>query len=331
MAYSPSREDIDDRIQVQVLELPEVEEALLEIRSGLLRKPREISSKFFYDDYGSALFDQICDLPEYYQTRTERALLSQFGKRILEESGADVLVELGSGMSSKTRVLLDLMERTKRISLYVPFDVNEGVIQRVAGQLTTEYQDLRIHGVVGDFMKHVEFIPDEGKRLVIFLGGTIGNLLPNVAISLLTEVGAQMRKGEYFLLGTDLIKAVDRLEAAYNDSQGITAEFNKNVLRVLNDLVGADFDQEAFEHRAFYDREMNRIEMWLRSTRLQEVSLPRIEMEAVFQKGEEILTEISVKYDRERAEALFKKSGLQMVEWMTDPEELFALSLAKKV
>ncbi len=302
-----------------------------EIRLGLLRRPREISPKYFYDDYGSALFERICDLPEYYQTRTERALLIRFAERIVELSGADALVELGSGSSSKTRLLLDAIARAEKLSLFVPFDVNEGVVQQVAADFTDHYDGLRVHGVVGDFMKHVAFIPDGGRRLVIFLGGTVGNLLPHKAVSLLSEVSNGMDSGEFFLLGTDLVKDVDRLEAAYNDSQGVTAQFNKNALRVLNHLVDADFDPDAFEHRAFYNRETNWIEMRLRSMRDQVVRLPGIEMQIAFPRGEEILTEISMKYDRDGVEALLKESGFQMVEWLTDPEELFALSLAKKV
>lgn len=318
-------------VAIDVLETLDLEETRSEIRLGLLRRPREISPKFFYDDRGAALFERICDLPEYYLTRTERALLTRFADRIAKWSRADALVELGSGSSSKTRLLLDALARTGRLSLYVPLDVNEGAVQRVATDLTADYPGLRVHGVVGDFMKHLDYIPDGGRRLVIFLGGTIGNLRPHRAVALLSRVSAQMRPGEFFLLGADLIKDVDRLEAAYNDAQGVTAEFNKNVLRALNNLLDADFDPDAFEHRAFYDREHNWIEMRLRSRRRQLVRLPGVALEIAFHEGEEILTEISAKYDRRGVQDMLERSGFRPVEWMTDPESLFALSLAKKV
>ncbi|MFQ5915170.1 MAG: L-histidine N(alpha)-methyltransferase [Nitrospinota bacterium] len=330
MARTPRKGHRDKRVVIDVLERPDMEEKRAEIRLGLLRRPREISSKFFYDDRGSALFERICDLPEYYPTRTERALLARFAERIVSVSRADVLVELGSGSSSKTSLLLDAMARARRLSLYVPLDVNESAVQQVAADLTARYGGLRVRGLIGDFMKHLGHIPDGGRRLVIFLGGTIGNLRPHEATALLSQVAARMSAGEFFLLGTDLIKDVDRLEAAYNDAQGVTAEFNKNVLSVLNRLVDADFDPDAFEHRSFYNRERNWIEMRLRSTRDQVVRLPGVGMEIAFDRGEEILTEISAKYDRDRVEDLLKKCGFQMVDWLTDPENPFALTIAKK-
>jgi L-histidine N-alpha-methyltransferase len=294
--------DPGGRIVVDVLEQGGVKETLSELRVGLLLTPREISSKFFYDDRGSALFERICDLPEYYPTRVERALLTRFADRIVDRSRADVLVELGSGSSVKTRLLLDALARANRLSAYVPFDVNQSFVREVAADLTAGYPGLRVHGVVGDFMKHLMYIPDGGRRLVIFLGGTIGNIQPGRAVAFLSEVSDRMSAGELLLLGTDLAKDVDRLEAAYNDAQG-----------------------------AFYNRERDWIEMRLRSNREQVVRLPGIEMEIAFKRGEEILTEISVKYDRARVEALLRESGFEMVEWLTDPENLFALSLAKRV
>jgi L-histidine N-alpha-methyltransferase len=334
MTRSRTGSDPGGRIVIDVLEQGGEEggkETLSEIRLGLLRTPREISSKFFYDDRGSALFERICDLPEYYPTRVERALLTRFADRIVDRSRADVLVELGSGSSTKTRLLLDALARANRLSAYVPFDVNQSFVRQVAADLTAGYPGLRVHGVVGDFMKHLMYIPDGGRRLVIILGGTIGNIQPSRAAAFLSEVSDRMSAGEFFLLGTDLIKDVDRLEAAYNDTQGVTAEFNLNALRVMNDLLDGDFDPEGFEHRALYNRERDRIETRLRSKREQVVRLPGIEMEIAFERGEEILTEISVKYDRPRVEALLRESGFEMVEWLTDPENLFALSLAKRV
>lgn len=331
MNANRSEDDIERRILVEVLEPLERGDTVSEIRAGLLKTPREISSKFFYDNRGSALFERICELPEYYPTRTERALLERNADRIVEASGADVLVELGSGSSTKTRILLDAMERAGHLAVYAPIDVNESFVQKVAVNLTVGYPGLRVHGVAGDFVKHLECFPDGGRRLVIFLGGTIGNFRPSEAISILFGVCEKLRPGEFFLLGADLIKDVNRLEAAYNDSQGVTAEFNLNILRVLNGLVDSDFDPGAFEHRAFYSRETNWIEMRLRSTRRQHVRLNGIDLELELQEGEEILTEISSKYDRGKVGGLLEESGFEMIDWMTDPDDLFSLSLARKL
>jgi len=304
--------------------------ARAELREALLRRPREIPSKLFYDDRGSALFERITELPEYYQTRTELALLTAIAPRLVAASGAEELVEIGSGAATKTRVLLDCMEQEGKLSLYVPFDVAQGTMRRVAEELTAEYPGLAVHGVVGDFMAHLGHIPEGGRRLVIFLGGTIGNLRPAEAGEFLTGLGREMSPGDCFLLGTDLVKPVERLEAAYNDAQGVTAEFNRNILLAVNDLTGGDFDPRAFRHQAFYNRDEQRIEMWLVSLVRQRVRLPAIDLACELAEGEEILTEISAKYDRPRLESLLTASGFQPVDWYTDPENLFALSLSKK-
>ncbi len=303
---------------------------LTELREALLSTPRRIPSKFFYDDHGSGLFERITELPEYYQTRTEGALLASIADRIAEITRAEDLVEIGAGAATKTRILLDALRRAGTLRLYVPVDVAEGTMRRVAEELVAEYPGLKVHGLVGDFMTQLDSIPNGGRRLVIFLGGTIGNLRPEEARSFLRRLQREIAPGDFFLLGVDLVKPVARVEAAYNDAAGVTAEFNRNILRVVNGLTGGDFDPGAFGHRAFYNRETDWIEMWLVSERDQTVHLPALGLEIEIRKGEEILTEISAKYDRKRAEELLAGTGFEPLEWYTDPEELFGLALARR-
>jgi L-histidine N-alpha-methyltransferase len=305
---------------------------LAEIRRDLLRTPREIAPKHFYDDRGSRLFEDICELPEYYPTRTEAALLRRHSDRIVQRAAASELVDLGAGSAVKTRWLLDAMARTGRLAEYVPFDFSEGMVRRVAAELTREYPGMHVRGLVGDFILQLDHLPParHGGRLVAFLGGTIGNFRPDEARGFLTRLAARMPPGEFFLLGTDLVKDPGRLEAAYDDAAGVTAEFDLNVLFVLNRLLGGDFDPGAFRHRAFYDRRQRWIEMRLVATRDQVVHLPAIDLELPLAEGEEIRTEISAKYDRASAAQLLETAGFEPVEWYTDPENLFGLSLARR-
>jgi L-histidine N-alpha-methyltransferase len=301
-----------------------------ELAAGLRRRPREIPSKLFYDERGSALFEKITELPEYYQTRTEWALLERVADPVIAASGACELIEIGSGAATKTRTLLDAMERAGRLELYVPFDVAEGTMRRSSEELIAAYPGLAVHGVVGDFMVHLGRIPDGERRLIVFLGGTIGNLGPAEVRRFLTDLESAMSPGDHFLVGVDLIKDAVRLEAAYNDAAGVTAEFNKNVLHAVNRLTGGDFDPTAFRHQAPYNQELHRIEMWLFSRAAQVVHLPAIGLDLEFTEGEGIRTEISTKYDRPRIEALLLESGLAPLGWYTDPEDLFGLSLSRK-
>ncbi|MFQ5600879.1 MAG: L-histidine N(alpha)-methyltransferase [Candidatus Krumholzibacteriia bacterium] len=301
------------------------------IRRGLLRTPREISPQFFYDEHGSQLFVKITELPEYYQTRPARALLERIADESVRESGAEVLVELGSGAATKTRVLLDAMNRSDRLGVYVPFDVSEGIVRRTAGELVSEYPGLHVHAVIGEFMEHIDEIPRHGRRLVIFLGGTIGNYDRVSARRFLSRVAEATRPGESFLLGTDLIKDTATVEAAYNDVQGVTAEFNRNILRVMNRVADGDFDPEGFEHRALYDESNHWIEMRLVASRAQAVRLAAIGMQVHFRSGDGIRTEISAKFDRQRVEQLLGASGFRMTGWYTDPQRLFALTLARRI
>ena len=301
-----------------------------EMRRALTSTPRSLPTKYLYDDRGSELFEQICELPEYYQTRTESKLLSACADQLVAMSGAEELVELGSGAATKTRVLLDAMARAKQLRFYVPFDVSEGIVRRVARELVKEYESLKIHGVVGDFLAHLEHIPEGGRRLVIFLGGTIGNLGREAALSFLSSIQKEMASGDFFLLGVQLETDIHRLEMAYNDAQGVTAQFNKNILHVMQKLVGATLNPETFQHVALYNHVEHRIEMWLRSVKEQKIDVPGINLSFTLHKGEDILTEISTKYDRSRTETLLKQSGFQIVEWFTDPEQLMGLALACK-
>lgn len=326
-----STTSVSDRITIDVHLDPAAEdEALAALREALAETPRRIPSRFFYDDLGSELFERITELPEYYQTRTEAALLRESADDIVRASGAEELVELGSGAAVKTRILLDAMERADQLLLYVPMDVSEGTVRRSALELAERYPKLQVHGVVGDFLLHLEEIPAGGRRLVIFLGGTIGNFTPAAAREFLALVGDRMSPGDAFLLGTDRIKPVARVEAAYNDGAGVTAEFNLNILRVVNRLVDGDFDPSRFAHRAFYNPDHHWIELRLVSRVDQTVHLPRLGLELQIAAGEELLTEISTKYDEERAAKLLTEAGFEVLRWYTDAEELFGLTLARR-
>ncbi len=301
-----------------------------EIRTGLLSTPRRLPTKYFYDDHGSALFERICTVPEYYPTRTEHQLLKTVADDVIARTCAEELVELGSGAATKTRVLLDAMARTNRLRFYVPFDFSEGIVRRVAQELVEEYKGLHVHGVVGDFLAHLEHIPQGGRRLVVFLGGTIGNLGPEAAPAFLSSVADEMDPGDFFLLGVQLITDVERLEAAYNDSSGLSAAFNKNILSVLKVVIGAEFDPDNFDHVARFNHDEQQIEMYLRSVCRQVIPIPELELTLRLDEGEEILTEISRKYTHHHVEALLTSAGFNPVAWYTDPAKLHGLALAQK-
>ncbi|HEX5929354.1 MAG TPA: L-histidine N(alpha)-methyltransferase [Solirubrobacterales bacterium] len=304
-----------------------------DVRAGLCAYPKELAPKYFYDDRGSRLFEQITELPEYYPTRAEREVLDERSAEILAAAGAPgTLVELGSGSAAKTRHLLDAMRDASTLQTYVPVDISEEITQRTAASLVDEYPGLAVRGLVCDFEQHLERIPDgEGRRLIAFLGGTVGNLYPRQRHAFLERIAALLGPGDHLLLGTDLIKDADRLEAAYNDGAGITAEFNKNVLEVLNRQLGADFELDSFEHVARYDAEAERMDIRLRSLLDQEVRLEELDLEISFAAGEEMRTEISTKFTRERLESVYAGAGLQLRGWFTDSAGDYALSLARRV
>jgi L-histidine N-alpha-methyltransferase len=289
------------------------------VLDGLTRPAKELPPKHLYDARGSELFDRITELPEYYPTRAERAILQARADDIVATTGARELVELGAGTAAKTRVLLDAMARAGTLWRYVPFDVEGGMVRDTAAALAEEYPGLEVDGITGDFEHDLDQIPPPqpgSPRIVAFLGGTIGNFIP----------GSRRR---FLLLGTDLVKDPAVLEAAYDDSQGVTAEFNLNMLRVLNRELDADFDAGNFEHVAFYDEAREWIEMRLRARRAHAVRVAAIDLDLEFDRGEELRTEISAKFTPERVRGDLAAAGLELVEWMTDPEGLFALSLSR--
>jgi L-histidine N-alpha-methyltransferase len=300
-----------------------------DVREGLSCPFKELPPKYFYDARGSKLFEQITELPEYYPTRAERSILESGAADIVAAAGPTTLIELGSGAAAKTRYLLDAMRDAGSLETYVPVDISEEITRRVAEELVSEYDGLRVHGVVCDYETHLERVPREEGGLIAFLGGTVGNFRPGPRRSFLARIATLMYPGDRFLLGTDLVKDPGVLEAAYNDSQGITAEFNKNVLRVLNRELDAGFEPEAFEHVAFWDADNEWIDIRLRSLVEQFIDIRDLDMQVHFARNEEMRTEISTKFTRERLEASYADAGLQLVEWWTDPEGLFALSLAR--
>jgi L-histidine N-alpha-methyltransferase len=302
-----------------------------DVREGLSASPKELSPKYFYDERGSLLFEQITELEEYYPTRAERAILAARSAEILAAAGTPgTLVEFGSGSASKTRHLLSAMRDAECLRTYVPVDISEEITHTTAETLVEEYPGLDVRGLVCDFESDLERIHSDGSpRLIAFLGGTIGNLYPGERREFLTRIAALFGPGDHLLLGTDLVKDTARLEAAYDDDAGVTAEFNKNVLAVLNRELAADFDLDAFEHVSRYDAREERMDIRLRSLAAQTVHLAALEMTIQFAAGEEMRTEISTKFTRERLEAVYAEAGLEMRGWFTDPAGDYALSLAR--
>jgi L-histidine N-alpha-methyltransferase len=299
-----------------------------DVAAGLTSVPKELPSKWFYDEVGSGLFEAITRLPEYYPTRAERAILVARAAEVAEHSGADTLIELGSGTSEKTRLLLDALARRQRLRRFVPFDVDEVTLRAASAAVAGEYPGVEVHAVVGDFEHHLDLLPAGGRRLVAFLGSTIGNLTPERRSAFLKAVGASLQSGDGFLLGTDLVKDVGRLEAAYDDSAGVTAAFNRNLLVRLNRELRADFVTERFEHVARFDVEREWIEMCLRSTCDQVVTVAALGLEVSFAAGEEMRTEISAKFRPEGIEGELVAAGLRPARFWTDPDGDFGLSLA---
>jgi L-histidine N-alpha-methyltransferase len=303
-----------------------------DVLDGLTRPFKELPPKHFYDSRGSELFELICELPEYYPTRTEMQILTERADEIVAEIGAGELVELGSGAAEKARVLLAAMERAGTLSRYVPLDVSEAALEESARTLVDEYDGLEIHGVIGDFERHLDGVPDADgdARLVALLGGTIGNFPPGTRRRLLRKIGGLLGDEDRLLLGTDLVKDPAVIEAAYDDADGITAEFNRNVLHVINRELDANFPVEQFEHVAFFDREREWIEMRLRAREACKVDIDGVGLTVDFASGEELRTEISAKFTRERVEADFEAAGLTLERWYTDEDDLFALSLGRR-
>ncbi len=299
-----------------------------DVRSGLTAQPKELLPKWFYDKRGCELFDDITRLVEYYPTRREREILAREAHVIAELCAADTLIELGSGTSEKTRLLLDACTATGMLRTFVPFDVSEETLRAAGMAITEDYPRLDVHAIVGDFDHHLDLLPGDGRRLVAFLGGTIGNFPPEKRSLFLRELSMSLHPGDALLLGADLVKDPGRLVAAYDDAKGVTAEFNRNVLHVLNRELGANFDVESFVHIARWDPDNEWIEMRLRSTRAQSVTLPAVDLQVDFAEGEELRSEISAKFRRVRIERELSEAGLEPTHWWTDASSDFSLSLS---
>jgi L-histidine N-alpha-methyltransferase len=299
-----------------------------DVRAGFATTPKSLPPKWFYDAAGSDLFDQITRLPEYYPTRTEAQILRDRSAEIVAAAGADTLVELGSGTSEKTRMLLDAMRDGGMLRRFVPFDVDAGVLRSAGEAIGNEYPGIEIDAVCGDFEEHLGKIPRVGRRLVVFLGSTIGNLTPEPRAEFLATLADTLQPGDSLLLGTDLVKDTERLVRAYDDAAGVTAAFNRNVLAVVNRELSADFDLDAFEHVAKWNEGEERIEMWLRARTAQRVRIAALDIDVEFAAGEEMLTEVSCKFRRQNVAAELAKAGLRQTHWWTDPAGDFGVSLA---
>ena len=299
-----------------------------DVLAGLTSEPKSLPPKWFYDAWGSTLFEDITRLPEYYLTARERAILVEHAGEIAELTRANTLVELGSGSSEKTRLLLDAMVAAGHLRRFVPFDVSEPALRESAARIADEYRDIEVHAVVGDFERHLGLLPEGHRRLVAFLGSSVGNLVDEERARFLAELRAYLEPGEALLLGTDLVKDRARLEAAYDDARGVTAEFNRNVLAVVNRELHANFDLQRFEHVARWNPEREWMELLLRSTAAQTVTVGDLGLQASFAEGEEMQTEISDKFRREGVAAEVAAAGFELRRWWTDPDGDFALSLS---
>jgi len=301
-----------------------------DVFDGLQSIPKSLPPKWFYDSIGSELFDQITRLPEYYPTRAEAEILRARSVEIAVASDADTLVELGSGTSEKTRMLLDALHNRGSLHRFIPFDVDANILSTAATAIQSEYAGVEIKAVCGDFEEHLSEIPSGGRRLFVFLGSTVGNLTPAPRAEFLTTLSEVMRPGDSLLLGTDLVKDTDRLVRAYDDAAGVTAAFNRNVLAVINRELDADFDVEAYQHVARWNVGEERIEMWLRADRHQRVRVGALELTVDFAAGEEMLTEVSCKFHPGGVNAELAGAGLRRIRWWTDNAGDFGLSLAVK-
>ena len=299
-----------------------------DVLAGLTSTPKSLPPKWFYDERGSELFDKITMLDEYYPTRAEREILAASAAEIAAATRSSTLVELGSGSGDKTRLLLDALAEASQLAEYVPVDVSEAALVTAASRMLARYPGLRVHAVLSDFTEHLGFPDSSGPRLVVFLGGTIGNLLPAERAEFLANLRAQLRDGDALLLGTDLVKDPQVLIAAYDDAAGVTAEFNKNILRVLNAELDGNFDLDEFDHVAVWNATDEWIEMRLRSAIDQAVLLKAMNLSIQFTAGEEMRTEISAKFRREGVAAELAGAGLELRSWWTDAQARFGLSLS---
>ncbi len=301
-----------------------------DVCAGLLNRPRSLPPKYFYDARGSELFNRICDTPEYYPTRTEDALLQQAGSAIISQTRPDYIIELGSGNSNKTKKLFNACEQQTHVCAYAPFDICRPVLEAAAGELKENYRWLEVEPLLGDYHAGLGNLPRyDGVKLYLFLGSNIGNFIPKDARAFISEIKDQMKPGDYLLLGADRIKPPSVLNAAYNDSQGVTALFNLNVLRVLNRELEADFHIDNFTHEAIYNERLNRIEMYLASKTPQEVAIDKINEKIRLEMGEKILTELSYKFHPDELEAMFSDLGFNIIQHFEPDNRYFSLVLAR--
>ena len=309
----------------------EIDRALrVDVAAGLTARPKELPPKWFYDERGSELFDEITRLEEYYPTEAEREILLANAGAIIEATRPETIIELGSGTSDKTGAILDAGVAAGSLRRFVPFDVSEAFLRSSVDALAARYPELVVHGVVGDFDHHITELPGGDRQLLMLLGGTIGNYGPDDRPVLLQTIAGRQRPGDHVLIGVDLVKDVDRLERAYDDPRGITAAFNKNVLCVINRRLGADFDPDRFDHVARFDLDEEWIEMLLRSHQDQRVTIPELEIEVGFAAGELMRTEVSCKFRREGFESELRAVGLEPVSWLLDRAGDFAVSISRR-
>ncbi|WP_026449047.1 L-histidine N(alpha)-methyltransferase [Actinopolyspora mortivallis] len=310
-------------------EVDTTRELVADARAGLTASPKWLPPKWFYDARGSDLFERITELPEYYQTRAEYRILERYAPDIAERTGVDSLVELGSGSSSKTVLLLDALRKNGTLECFVPSDVSHAALRGALSRLSVDYPEVDLHAVVGDFETTLEVLPRADTRMIALLGGTIGNMEPWQRDRFLRQVRGALDGGEWLLLGTDLVKDPERLRRAYDDGAGVTAEFNRNVLHVLNHGLRADFPVEEFVHCARYDGRRERVEISLRSPRAMRVWLDEAALAVELSAGEEIETEISAKFRYSGVRTELHEAGFELVDWYTDRDRDFAVALAR--
>lgn len=334
MTTSKTVDSIKQRLQIQrVLEAPltVAPNAGSDVVNGLTQIPKSLPPYYFYDDRGSELFEQICELPEYYPTRTETAILQEYSGEIAKITGACELVELGSGSSTKTRILLDAYQQLDYPLHYLPIDVSTGILESSAKQLLIDYPSLRVYAVAGTYeLALKQLLPKKlSHRMICFIGSTLGNLKPQECDVFFSQITDALQVGEYFLLGVDLQKPKHIVEPAYNDRQGVTAAFNLNILDHLNQRFDGNFDTTQFEHWSFYNETEQQIEMHLRSLRSQTVKLSALDLTVNFAPGETILTEISRKFNLNTLQEQLKTRGLVPLNVWTDPNKWFGLLLCQ--
>jgi len=300
---------------------------LEDVRHGFTAYRKHLPSKYFYDARGSELFEQITTLPEYYLTRAETEILEAHADALMDRLQPDEMVELGSGSSSKTRLLIEAMHRAGG-RRYVPIDISEDALRSAAMDLCTDYKWLEVEGLVGDYVADLDKVQHHGRRLIVFLGSTIGNYVPTLRHSLLRSVASALGPGDSFLLGVDLVKDEPTMVAAYDDSAGVSAEFNLNILRVVNQELDGDIPLDAFEHVTRFDPNYSCMEQSLRATRRVVANLQALDLAVTFVEGEEIHTEVSCKFTRQGVESDFRAAGMQLDQWLTDGQHRFALAVA---